>query len=77
MALAQPLLDRGLSVADTALELGLTKGALSGIMTRSRQSRARSERMRAPRVDDNSWDRRLFEPYQDRKARLARERGIA
>jgi len=64
VAKAQPYLDRGFTVAQAAAELGLTKGALSGAIFKVKKGR----RDKVAK-DNNNWDRKLFEPWAERKAR--------
>lgn len=71
-ARAKPLLDIGFTVAQAAARMGITKGALSGALRKVRVGR--DDYAPRKRNDDNSWDRVLFEPYAERKARKARER---
>jgi hypothetical protein len=57
-----------------AKDIGTTKDAVQA--RRSRMLRVKVKALRPKTVGDrdSSWDTRLFEPYADRKARMARER---
>lgn len=66
MVRAQPLLDSGMTVEQAAEKLGMTKGQLSGVIYKVK-NRHRPQKHVAN--DDNNWDRKLFEPYAERKAR--------
>jgi hypothetical protein len=58
-----------------AKDIGTTKDAVQA--RRSRMLRVKVKELRPKTVGDrvdSSWDTKLFEPYADRKARMARER---
>lgn len=80
------LREAGLTYAEAALLLGTTRGSVSGAADRfgltvtaeeKRDRQARQGYERAThgwRQKDSTWDRKLIETWEERKARLRRER---
>ena len=64
-------LKEGLSYREIGAKLGVNRNVISGKIHRMRNS----GRKRPKPVRDISWDRMTFETWEQRKARLARERG--
>lgn len=62
---------QGLGKGEIARTLGISKGVVSGITYRLEHPEARPLRV------DDSWDHKLFEPWSERKARLAKQRRTA
>lgn len=60
----------GLSHTKTAKRLGISRGAVSGKIWRQQNPKVQKLGLR---VKEDCWERKLFEPYSVRKARLAAE----